>query len=267
MNIALVLSGGVGTRLGSDIPKQYIKVNNKMIISYCLETLINNKRIDYVQIVADKTWHKEIEKEIDCIAEHFDEQSGEGQASYELKSKFKGFSEPGANRQLSIYNGLTDIRKYADDESYVLIHDAARPLLKHELIDECFEVVEDKKTGSKKNETIYESIVLSQKSDGVIPVLPMKDTVYMSEDGQHISSLINRDKIYAGQAPEVFKLGRYYEANKALLPDEILAINGSTEPAIMAGMNITMIAGDEGNFKITTKADLNRFEEIINMVR
>lgn len=99
--------------------------------------------------------------------------------------------------------------------------------------------------------------------DGVLPVLPMKDTVYVSEDGKSISSLINRSQVFAGQAPEVFALGKYYEANRRLLPDRILAINGSTEPAIMAGMDIAMIPGDEENYKITTKADLERFSEKI----
>ena len=58
-------------------------------------------------------------------------------------------------------------------------------------------------------------------------------------------------------------LDKYFEANKALLQDEILKINGSTEPAIMAGMNIAMVEGDEGNFKITTAVDLERFREVI----
>ena len=96
--------------------------------------------------------------------------------------------------------------------------------------------------------------------DGVLPVLPMKDTVYFSEEGKTIDSLLNRSQIFAGQAPEVFYLGSYYKANEALLPEKILSINGSTEPAILAGMDIVMIPGDEGNFKITTKADLERFE-------
>ena len=48
-----------------------------------------------------------------------------------------------------------------------------------------------------------------------------------------------------------------------MLPDAILRINGSTEPAIMDGMDIAMIPGDEGNFKITTREDLERFRRII----
>ena len=236
MNIALVLSGGTGIRLGSDIPKQYIKVNNKMIISYCLETLDNNENIDFIQIVADKAWHSEIEQEL-------------------ANPKFKGFSEPGANRQLSIYNGLTDIRRYADDDSFVLIHDAARPLLSGELINSCFEAVK----GIDDDHTSDED----SSHDGVLPVLPMKDTVYMSHNGKTVANLIDRSKIYAGQAPELFVLGKYYEANTKLLSGKIMSINGSTEPAIMAGMDIVMIPGDEDNFKITTKADLEKFKMMI----
>ena len=94
-----------------------------------------------------------------------------------------------------------------------------------------------------------------------MPVLPMKDTVYMSSDGKKIDSLIDRSTVYAGQAPEVFVLDKYIQANKLLLPDRILSINGSSEPAVMAGMNIALVNGDENNYKITTKADLERFIE------
>ncbi|MBQ9609453.1 MAG: 2-C-methyl-D-erythritol 4-phosphate cytidylyltransferase [Lachnospiraceae bacterium] len=238
MNTALILSGGTGTRLGSDIPKQYIKVDDRMIISYCLETLLKNDNIDYIQIVADEAWHKGIEAELNVLCSKAGDGEPDGKSSNALKDKFKGFSVPGANRQLSIYNGLTDISKYADDASYVLIHDAARPFLTGDLIDRCFEAV--------------------LEHDGVMPVLPMKDTVYMSHDGKTVANLIDRSKIYAGQAPELFVLGKYYEANTKLLSGKIMSINGSTEPAIMAGMDIAMIPGDENNFKITTKADLEK---------
>lgn len=86
MITALILSGGTGTRLGADIPKQYIVVNGRL----------------------------------------------------------KGFSKPGANRQLSIFNGIEDIRGWLesigiDDKGSVLVHDAARPMLSEELIGRCVE--------------------------------------------------------------------------------------------------------------------------------
>lgn len=228
MNIALILSGGTGTRLGTDIPKQYIEVCGKPIISYCIESLSKYPAIDAIQIVADAAWHRLIES---CLP------------IADAAVKFRGFAAPGENRQLSIYNGLTAVREYADDNDYVLIHDAARPLLTARQITECLEAV----TGH----------------DGVLPVLPMKDTVYYSKDGNSVTKLLDRSTIYAGQAPELFVIGKYYEANKLLIPDKILEINGSTEPAIMAGMDISMISGDENNFKITTKSDLERFEQIL----
>ena len=224
MNIALVLAGGTGTRLGADIPKQYIEVRGKMIIDYCLETMEHSSDIAEVRIVADEMWREHIKK----------------------VDKFKGYACPGRNRQLSIYNGLKAIEESLADkekEVNVLIHDAARPFLTEKLIRECVKAVEG--------------------HDGVLPVLPMKDTVYYSEDGKVISSLINRDKLYAGQAPELFRLQPYIQANEALLPDKILLVNGSTEPAIMAGMDIVMIPGDENNYKITTKTDMKRFTEMM----
>lgn len=220
MNIALVLAGGTGTRLGADIPKQYIEVRGKMIIDYCLETMEHSNDIAEVWIVADEMWREHIKK----------------------VDKFKGYACPGRNRQLSIYNGLKAIEESLADkekEVNVLIHDAARPFLTEKLIRECVKAVEG--------------------HDGVLPVLSMKDTVYYSEDGKVISSLINRDKLYAGQAPELFRLQPYIQANEALLPDKILLVNGSTEPAIMAGMDIVMIPGDENNYKITTRVDMERF--------
>lgn len=233
MNIALVLSGGTGTRLGGEIPKQYRVVGGKPIISYCLETFIKQEEIDAIQIVADLTWQ-------DFVAENSNMSIGD---AITWKKKLKGFSLPGENRQLSIWNGLQDICNYAGESDVVLIHDAARPLLSEKLILECLNGMEG--------------------YDGVLPVLPMKDTLYLSENGEKISGLLNRSQIFAGQAPEAFRLRKYYRANKALFPEQMKQINGSTEPAIIAGMKIRMIPGDERNFKITTKDDLMRFEEIV----
>lgn len=228
MNIALILSGGTGLRLGADIPKQYIEVGSRPIISYCIETLSRHDRIDGIQIVADRAWQEAIKGWLQTA---------------DPCEKFRGFSVPGENRQLSIFHGLQDIKTYADDAGYVFIHDAARPLLSFAQITACLDAVKG--------------------HDGLMPVLPMKDTVYLSQDGSHVTNLLDRSKIYAGQAPEVFRIGRYYEANQKLLPKRILTINGSTEPAILDHMDIAMIPGDEGNFKITTETDLERFRRMM----
>jgi len=231
MNIALLLSGGTGARMGTEIPKQYLMAGGRPVFSYCLERLLEHEMIDKVQIVAALAWQKEI-----CIwAERF-----VGRKIWERK--FRGFSVPGENRQMSVYHGLEDIMRYGNEQDRVLVHDAARPMLTQAQISSCLEACEG--------------------HEGAIPVLPMKDTVYYSRNGCRVERLLQRSAVYAGQAPEVFVLGKYYQANRRLLPESILKINGSTEPAVLAGMDIVMIPGDEGNFKITTKADLEYFKEL-----
>ncbi len=222
MNITLLLAGGTGTRLGLDMPKQYIEVNKKPIIAYSLEIFEKHVEIGAIQIVADLEWRDFILKW--------------------TGSKFRGFSKPGKNRQLSVLNALTDISKYADVKDVVIIHDAVRPFVSDKLISDCLH-----SCGSH---------------DGALPVLPMKDTVYMG-NGNRITSLLDRQSVYAGQAPEAFVFGKYLEANQTLLPDQILGINGSTEPAVLAGMDIALVHGEEANFKITTREDLKRCQRIL----
>lgn len=238
MNIALILSGGIGMRLGSDIPKQYIKINGKPVIFYCLETILQHPEIDGVQIVAEKCWQQFIVEEI----EKQRAENGADTFTGEMwKQKFRGFSAPGTTRQLSIVNGLEDSLVHASEEDTVLIHDAARPCVTADLISQGFFAL--------------------RGHDGVLPVLPMKDTIYSSRDGKMITSLLNRNQLFAGQAPEFFRIGKYYEANKALFPTKIMEINGSTEPAILAGLDVVMIPGLESNFKITTRTDLEQFKQ------
>lgn len=231
MNIGLVLAGGTGKRLGADIPKQYIEVGGKAIISYVLKVFAEHPMVDAIQIVADSFWHDYVKN---CVR------------STGCGGKWKGFSQPGENRQLSIFHGITDALQYASYDDFVIIHDAARPLLTGQFLTKCLLKAED--------------------HDGVLPVLPVTDTVYISQDRKKISSLLNRDHVFAGQAPEIFRLGKYYEANKRLMPYDILKINGSTEPAVLADMDVVMVDGDEENFKITTKEDLRRLKEKLCLV-
>lgn len=238
MNYAIILSGGVGTRLGLSLPKQYYEVKGRPIIRYVIDTISSCEKVDGFVIVAAEEWYSYLEEQIRDI------------------DKFLGFALPGENRQLSIYSGLCYLKNrikgqfFSNTESclkdeslsnhLVLIQDAARPNTSKELILQCLDLKEDE--------------------DGVLPVLPMKDTVYLSETGQQVDKLLNRSHLFAGQAPESFRLGKYLAATEALLPNRILDINGSTEPAVLAGMNIKMIPGDENNYKITTEVDLKKFE-------
>lgn len=227
MNIAIVLSGGTGSRLNAFLPKQYIKVGGEDIITRCLRTLYEHPEISYVHIVAAEEWQGEIKSEQGRIPD--------------AERKFRGFSKPGINRQMSIYNALCDMEKYVKASDTVLIHDAARPYLTRELITRIFQTMKG--------------------HDGAMPVLPMKDTVYYSDNGKTVSRLLERNCVYAGQAPEAYRFGVYLDVNRGLLPDDILDIHGSTEPAVMAGLDIALLPGDERNFKITTPEDLERFKQ------
>ncbi|MGN0342107.1 MAG: IspD/TarI family cytidylyltransferase [Roseburia sp.] len=231
MVVAIVLAGGVGTRMHADTPKQFIRVGGRLLITYCLETLICHPPIDKIQIVAEQEWKNLILEDLE--KNHLE------------TGKILGFSKPGKmNRQESIFHGLEDLKNQAEiGPDSVLICDAARPNMTEAMIDACMENL----TGH----------------DGVMPVLPMKDTIYFSRDGQCVSELLDRSRIFAGQAPELFVFEKYYQANVALLPEQMRVINGSSEPAILAGMDIAMIPGDEENFKITTQADLHRFRQML----
>ena len=238
MNHAIVLSGGTGTRTGADMPKQYVRVDGHMMVTHALRSLLCSDRIDRLYIVCADEWRDEITEDVK-------------EAGLNAR-KIAGYVKPGDTRQLSILNGLnyiieenrsgnTDISGTEDSIDTVLIHDAARPFLTEDLIGRCYEALAG--------------------HDGVMPVLPMKDTVYLSNDGSNISGLIDRSTVFAGQAPELFRLMAYFEANRKLLPDKILKINGASEPAVMAGMKIAMIPGDEKNIKVTTAEDLESFIE------
>ena len=229
MNIAVILSGGVGSRMKLDQPKQYIVVNNQPVVNYCLTTFLNNGRINAMVVVVDKQWRDCIER---LITQH-------------ASAKSVYYAEPGETRQYSIYNALKEIESHGyDEKDIVIIHDAARPLVSNELIDHCLDGC--------------------QSADAVMPVIPIKDTVYYSKDANHIDSLLDRGHLWAGQAPEAFVVGKYLQAHKDMSREELLKINGSTEIAYKAGLECKLIEGDIMNFKITTPEDLSNFETILN---
>ena len=213
--------------MGTDIPKQYIEVAGKSVIEYTLSAVFAWERMDVLIIVADELWHERIKKSVmDILPETV---------------SFAGFAVPGQNRQLSIMNAMKDLKPDMGEGSFIMIHDAVRPCVTGSLIAECD--------------------MLLEKGCGVMPVIPVKDTIYESDGGELAQRVLNRDLLFCGQTPEFFDYYGYYSANERLLPDRIYEIRGSSEPAILAGMRVKMASGDEGNFKLTTIEDLERFRE------
>lgn len=195
--------------------------------TYALAPLLQSAFVDCVQIVAEDVWRQAVLT--DAV-----------QANLNV-DKIRGFSRPGITRQHSILNAMRDIISQANvlEMDTVLIHDAARPFLSESLITACHAALPG--------------------HDGVMPALPIHDMVYLVENGVRVKTALNRSRIYAGQAPELFRFLSYYRANVALEPDGLCQINGATQPAIVAGMDVIVIPGDEDNYKITTERDIKRF--------
>lgn len=224
MVYAIILSGGIGSRMkDTSIPKQYKEYKGIPVIGHCLKRFEEHHQIQQIYIVADEGWHTYLRNFV----------------AINNISKFVAFILPGRTRQYSILNALEEMRKVVKDDDLIIIHDAARPFVSKEVISEC--------------------INLSAQDDGAMPVLPVKDTIYYSEDSIEVTALIDRTRVYAGQSPESFRFGKYYQANINMSENEFLKVCGSTEPAIKAGMKIKLVEGDEKNFKITTPGDYERF--------
>lgn len=230
MNYAIILSGGIGTRMRTDgFPKQYIQVQGKPIILYTLQKFQDNKDVDKIIIVAASQWQKKLSEWI---------------SEYSI-TKFSSFALPGETRQESILKGLELCSaEEIDDNDNVIIHDGVRPLLSDAIITKCFEEL--------------------KSYDGCMPVLPLNDTVYQSSDRKQISNLLDRNTLFAGQSPEAFKLKNYLEINRRAEKKVLATTKGSSEIAYKNGFNISLINGEDLNFKITTPTDLQRFELIVS---
>lgn len=229
MNIALILAGGVGSRMRSDgFPKQYVTVLDKPVLIYTLEKFEACPDVDAIVVVAHKQWEESI---------------FEWAKKWNI-SKLSGIASQGDSRQASVRSGLLHCLQYSTSkDDLVLIHDSARPLVTTQLISACVES--------------------AQGHDGSLPVIGVKDTIYCSHDGKTIHELTDRTTLFCGQSPEAFKLQAYLDLCKDMTSEELLQIRGSSELAFQHGWDIRMFPGEENNFKLTTAEDLTRLTKII----
>lgn len=230
MNFAIILSGGVGSRFGAKMPKQYLTVKDKPILIYTLEKFSQISDIDCIIVVAAEQWQPKIEEWIN---------------KYKIDTTFR-FAKSGGTRQESILNGLKECNSCSESDN-VIIHDAVRPLVSRKIIEQCLDVLDN--------------------ADAVMPVIAVQDTIYVSGDRKIVTGLLNRDTLFAGQAPEGYKLTKYLEINNNLNKEELGKIRGSSELAFKGGLKVQLIDGDIGNFKITTPQDLERFKQILDGVK
>lgn len=231
MNIAIILSGGVGSRMKMNQPKQYIIVNDKPIFLYSFLKFCNRGDIDAFVIVAATEWQQFIKDILQSVKVQ--------QPIF--------YAKPGNSRQSSTFNAMQVAMEnfVIGNEDLIVIHDAVRPLVSDTTISECLKH--------------YDGF------DGVLPVIPVKDTVYRSEDKTVIKELLPRNELFAGQSPECFNFLKYWNAHKGISEEELKHITGGAILAHRAGLKIKLIEGSELNFKITTTKDLEDFQSYINM--
>lgn len=149
MNIAVIVAGGVGSRISSDIPKQFIQIKNKEMLVYTLEAFNNHEEIDSIVIA---TLSNYIPLVNDLVKR------------YKLIKVSKVISG-GLSRQESVRNALNELKD--NDEDIVLIHDGDRPLINKELISKCIEE--------------------TKKNNNAIPYIEMEEFKSISNSGRKIN--------------------------------------------------------------------------------
>lgn len=228
-NIAVVLSGGTGTRMGADRPKQYIELAGKPILVHTLEQLQCCEMVDGVLVTASPQWETMILQ---------------WKQEFSL-SKLLTVARAGANRQLSIWNGLKTAEQFVDRDEQVgvIIQDAVRPLASAELLSRLIREL--------------------REAPAVMPVLPITDTAYISRDGRWVDGLLDRSTLYAGQAPEAFHYWLYWALYRDTPEKDFSAMSGSCQLPYSRGWKVKMIQGEQENIKITYSKDLEICERLL----
>ena len=120
MNIAIIIAGGVGSRMGKDIPKQFIEVKNKPVLAYTLESFENHHLIDAIEVVCIEGWEADV---------------WEYKEKYGI-TKLKWITKGGASGQESIRNGVYNLKDKCADDDNIIIHDGIRPLVEDDVLDD-----------------------------------------------------------------------------------------------------------------------------------
>ena len=229
--IVIIVAAGKGKRMGSEIPKQYLVIDDKIILDKTIEQFEKNNRIDNIIIVVN-------DEDIEFVKKNI---------TYERPSVTKVISG-GDERINSVYNGILSIEEDMQD-SIVLIHDGVRPFASQKLINNCIE-------------NTYEY-------GACVPVIDLVDTVKQVAKDNIIKKTIDRNKYKAVQTPQGFKYDIIKNCYDIAVEENICARTLVTDDSSIVehyGYTVKAISGLQKNIKITTQFDLKVAELISRMV-
>lgn len=228
-NYVILLAGGVGKRMGADIPKQFIEVENKPIIAYSIENFQRNQQIEKIVIVCVKEW---IEKLKEIVAKY----------SF---TKVEWIIEGGKTGHDSIRNGVFFLRDKIEYNDYIIVHDAVRPILPQKAIDEVLHVAHNKGNASS-------SIVCHP------PIVYTEDYVSGISD-------IDREHVMLTASPQAFKYSLALKCYERAENENRHDFTFTSSLLIHCGERVYFAKGTTSNIKITTKSDLALFGALLKV--
>lgn len=231
MNIALLIAGGIGNRMGQDIPKQFLTVNEKPVIIYTLEAFQKMSQIDVIAVVCIKGW----ETVLQSYANQFN------------ITKLKFIIEGGDCGQSSIRNGVFELEKHFNGEDIVLIHDAIRPMISDDIILDCIN-----KTKEYGNATTC---------------IPCAEAMLQTTDSIKSLQSYPRDNLKRTQTPQGFHLKDICDLHREALKKGILNSIASCTLMIELGKEVYFSKGSEKNIKLTTVEDIDIFKALLTEKR
>lgn len=229
MNIAIIIAGGVGSRMGADIPKQFIEVDGRPVLSYTLESFQNNKLIDAIEVVCIEGWEKDVWK--------YKEKYG--------ISKLKWIVKGGKTGQESIRNGVFNLKNVASNNDIIIIHDGIRPLVDDSVLDDLIEKC--------------------KKYGNAVTSMPYNEQIFLVDDEISTVKYIPRETLRRVATPQAYKFNLLFEKYKEAFEKEIGIYGSSYANTMMVelGVRLYFAKGSDRNIKLTTPGDLEIFKAMI----
>ncbi len=230
MNIALIIAGGSGNRMGQDIPKQFIHIDGAPIVIHTMMCFQRHPDIQQIAIVCLKGW----ETVLQSYANQFN--------ITKLKYIFPG----GDSGMESIHNGIYGLLEAGcDGEDLVLIHDAVRPLLSQDIISG--------------------NIATCKAYGYAVTGIKCREAILESEDGFSTSTSITRDRLIRTQTPQTFRLKNIISAHEEAKEKGITnSVASCTLCAELGNRVMYLVPGSEKNIKVTTVEDLEILKALMH---